>query len=100
MPTPVHIPNMQCVTVLATQQQVRNNAILKQRGAIRREIHATDGRARCVFLTTAGRRLQRQAAKDAAALLEALWTTIPAEPRGTMLWSLAEVEARFGVGRR
>jgi DNA-binding MarR family transcriptional regulator len=45
---------------------------LEQRDLVRRESHAHDGRARCVFPTTAGLNLERRARKDADPLLAAL----------------------------
>src|SRR3990172_4597824 len=47
--------------------------LLEQRGLIRRQAHASDGRARCVFLTAEGRRMQRRAANEAEPILAALW---------------------------
>src|SRR5215468_2069208 len=46
---------------------------LEQGRLVRREAHDRDRRARCVFLTAAGRRVQRRAAKDAEPILAALW---------------------------
>src|SRR5262245_23901411 len=45
---------------------------LEQRRLIRREAHARDRRARCVFLTAEGRHVQRRAAKGAEPILAAL----------------------------
>jgi DNA-binding MarR family transcriptional regulator len=45
---------------------------LERRGLVRREAHATDGRARCVFLTAAGRSLQQRAYKSSEPLRAAL----------------------------
>src|SRR5262249_2946281 len=45
--------------------------LLEQGRLVRREAHARDRRARCVFLTAAGRRVQRRAAKDAEPILAA-----------------------------
>jgi DNA-binding MarR family transcriptional regulator len=47
--------------------------LLEDRGLVRREAHAADRRARCVFLTAAGKRVQRQAAKESQPLLATLW---------------------------
>jgi len=47
--------------------------LLEERRLVRREAHARDGRARCVFLTAEGRRVQRRAAKDAAPIVATLW---------------------------
>jgi DNA-binding MarR family transcriptional regulator len=46
--------------------------LLEQRGLVRREAHAQDRRARCVFLTAQGKRVQQRAAKEAGPLLAAL----------------------------
>jgi DNA-binding MarR family transcriptional regulator len=46
---------------------------LEQRRLVRREAHARDRRARCVFLTPEGQRVQRRAAKDAEPIVAALW---------------------------
>jgi DNA-binding MarR family transcriptional regulator len=46
---------------------------LEQRRLVRREAHARDRRARCVFLTAEGQRVQRRAAKDAEPIVAALW---------------------------
>jgi DNA-binding MarR family transcriptional regulator len=45
---------------------------LEQRGLIRREAHARDRRARCVFLTAEGQRIHKRAAKHVAPLLATL----------------------------
>jgi DNA-binding MarR family transcriptional regulator len=46
--------------------------LLEQRHLVRREAHARDRRARCVFLTAKGQRVQRRAAKDAEQILAVL----------------------------
>jgi DNA-binding MarR family transcriptional regulator len=46
--------------------------LLERRGLVRREAHERDRRARCVFLTAEGRRVQRRAARVAEPLLAAL----------------------------
>src|SRR5262249_13702247 len=46
---------------------------LEQRRLVRRRAHARDRRARCVFLTAEGRRVQRRAAKDAEPIVATLW---------------------------
>lgn len=46
--------------------------LLEQRGLILRKAHATDGRARCVFLTSRGRKLQQRAYEDSGPLRVAL----------------------------
>jgi MarR family transcriptional regulator, organic hydroperoxide resistance regulator len=50
--------------------------LLERRGLVRREAHAQDRRARCVFLTATGRRVQRRAAKEAEPLLATLWESM------------------------
>jgi DNA-binding MarR family transcriptional regulator len=50
--------------------------LLEQRGLVRREAHARDRRARCVFLTAEGQRVQRRAATDAEQILAGLWDCI------------------------
>jgi DNA-binding MarR family transcriptional regulator len=47
--------------------------LLEQRRLVRREAHARDRRARCVFLTPEGQRVQRRAARDAEPIVAALW---------------------------
>jgi DNA-binding MarR family transcriptional regulator len=46
---------------------------LEQRRLVRREAHARDRRARCVFLTAEGERVQQRAAKDAEPIVGTLW---------------------------
>src|SRR5262249_24970314 len=46
---------------------------LEQRRLVRREAHARDRRARCVFLTTEGQRVQLRAAQDAEPIVATLW---------------------------
>ena len=46
--------------------------LLEQRNLVRRQPHAHDRRARCVFLTAAGDKLQRRAFKDSEPLRAAL----------------------------
>jgi DNA-binding MarR family transcriptional regulator len=46
--------------------------LLEERGLIRRKPHATDGRARCVFLTSRGRKLQQRAYEESDPLRVAL----------------------------
>jgi DNA-binding MarR family transcriptional regulator len=46
--------------------------LLEQRGLVDRQSHSRDRRARCVFLTAAGRKLHRRASKDSEPLRAAL----------------------------
>jgi DNA-binding MarR family transcriptional regulator len=46
---------------------------LEQRRLVRRQAHARDRRARCVFLTDEGQRVQRHAAQDAEPIVATLW---------------------------
>ena len=55
---------------------------LEQRRLVRRETHARDGRARCVFLTAEGQRVQRRAADDAEPIVAALWGCMADRDRG------------------
>jgi DNA-binding MarR family transcriptional regulator len=56
--------------------------LLEQRCLVRREAHARDRRARCVFLTAEGQRVQRRAAKEAEPILAALWDCLADCDRG------------------
>jgi DNA-binding MarR family transcriptional regulator len=46
--------------------------LLERRRLVRRETHASDGRARCVFLTAAGSRAQRRATRHLEPIFAAL----------------------------
>lgn len=65
--------------------------LLERRGLIRREAHARDGRARCVFLTAEGRRMQKRLAKSADVMLERLWNCVDTADRQTLLQALGEI---------
>jgi DNA-binding MarR family transcriptional regulator len=56
--------------------------LLEQRGLVRREAHARDRRARCVFLTAEGQRVQKRAAKDAEPIVATLWDCMADCDRG------------------
>jgi MarR family transcriptional regulator, organic hydroperoxide resistance regulator len=71
--------------------------LLERRGLIRRETHAQDGRARCVFLTGEGRRIQRRVAREADRLLRAMWNAVDPAARQTMLRSLRQIHACFSI---
>jgi len=47
--------------------------LLEKRGLLVREVHPNDGRARCVFLTAEGRRLQKQLWDSAQPMQRKLW---------------------------
>jgi DNA-binding MarR family transcriptional regulator len=47
--------------------------LLEERRLVRREAHTRDRRARCVFLTAEGQRVQRRAAKAAEPIVATLW---------------------------
>src|SRR5262245_5104065 len=55
--------------------------LLERRGFVRREAHASDGRARCVFLTKKGRSVQRKLTREADVMLAALWKCVDQEQR-------------------
>ena len=65
--------------------------LLEHRGLIRREAHAHDGRARCVFLTPAGRRMQRRVARQANILLAEMWESVDPKARPIVLASLRQI---------
>jgi DNA-binding MarR family transcriptional regulator len=71
--------------------------LLEGRGLIRREAHTRDRRARCVFLTAEGRRVQRRAAKDAELLLAALWDCVADRDRSQIERFLQRVHAVFSM---
>lgn len=71
--------------------------LLERRGLIRRETHAQDRRARCVFLTPEGRRIQRRAAKEAQPLLAALWESMQAANRNDIERFLKRIHATFSA---
>lgn len=72
--------------------------LLEQGGLVRREAHAHDGRARCVFLTPAGRRMQRRVAKQANLLLAAMWNSVEEKTRPAVLTALRQILACFSAG--
>jgi DNA-binding MarR family transcriptional regulator len=69
--------------------------LLERRGLVRREAHAVDRRARCVFLTPEGKRVQRQAAKETQTLLTSLWDCLPGTNRAETERFLKRVHAVF-----
>jgi len=69
--------------------------LLQQRHLVRREAHATDGRARCVFLTAAGARLQRRAAKHLEPVFAALRDVVAEGDRIQSDRFLKSVHERF-----
>src|SRR5581483_5349339 len=69
--------------------------LLERRGLVRREAHAKDRRARCVFLTAEGRRTHRRAAKEAEPLLAALWDSMKTADAGDIERFLKRVHAVF-----
>lgn len=72
--------------------------LLERRGLVRREAHAQDRRARCVFLTAEGRRIQRRAAKEAEPLLAALSDNMKGTDAGGIERFLKRIHATFSVG--
>jgi len=71
--------------------------LLEQRGLIRREAHAHDGRARCVHLTAEGRRVQRRAAKDSESILAALLACVGDSDRNEIERFLQRVHQVFSM---
>ena len=70
-------------------------SLLERRGLVRREAHSQDRRARCVFLTLEGRRIQRRAAKVAEPLLNALCGCVEKTAREQVELSLRQIHAVF-----
>ena len=62
---------------------------MERQGLIRREPHPDDGRAKQVFLTDHGSRLQRQLWNESRDLREALWTAL-SEPERSLLANMLE----------
>jgi DNA-binding MarR family transcriptional regulator len=69
--------------------------LLEDRGLVRREAHAADRRARCVFLTAEGKRVQRQAAKESQPLLAILWKCAPGANRSEIERFLRRIHSAF-----
>lgn len=66
-------------------------ALLERDGWIRREASPEDGRARCVFLTAAGRRLQKRLNRGTAELHKQLFTAVSADEMASLVASLEKV---------
>src|SRR5262245_57783753 len=71
--------------------------LLERRGLIRRESHARDRRARCVFMTAEGKRIQRRAAKESEPLLSSLWECMEATDRSQVERFLKRIHAVFSA---
>ena len=71
--------------------------LLERRGLVRREAHARDRRARCVFLTAEGRRVQGRAAQAAEPLLAALWDCLAGCDRSQIERFLQRIHGVFSV---
>jgi DNA-binding MarR family transcriptional regulator len=69
--------------------------LLERRGLIRREVHASDARARCVFLTAEGRRMLRRAERKLDPLLGALWNCLTDNDRPRVEAFLTRVQEFF-----
>lgn len=70
-------------------------ALLERRGFVRRTVHSKDRRARCVFLTPAGRRIQTRATKTAGELLDDLCGSLDATTREQLEDGLRQIHAAF-----
>jgi DNA-binding MarR family transcriptional regulator len=70
---------------------------LEQRRLVRREAHARDRRARSVFLTAEGQRVQRRAAKDAEPIVATLWDCMADTDRSEIERFLQCVHQVFSV---
>lgn len=73
--------------------------LLERRGWVRRRRAPDDGRARCVFLTPAGRRLQRRLARSSQALHRRLTAAVAADDLAVVLRSLEHVAAAMAHSR-
>jgi DNA-binding MarR family transcriptional regulator len=69
--------------------------LLERRGLVRRESHATDRRARCVFLTTQGKNILRKAAKVSGTLLDTLCGCVEVPLRSQAEQALRRIHAVF-----
>ena len=77
--------------------------LLENKGLVLRRPHETDGRARLVFLTPKGRKLQQELWRSAAPLHQLLLDGVPAggvEALQQQLASVAEVMAQAKTRRR
>jgi DNA-binding MarR family transcriptional regulator len=72
-------------------------SLLERRRLIRRETHERDRRARCVFLTPEGRRVQRRGVKEALPLLTALWSCTQGAGRMQIGRFLKRVQSLFSA---
>jgi MarR family transcriptional regulator, organic hydroperoxide resistance regulator len=73
--------------------------LLEDRRLLRREAHAHDGRARCVFLTAGGRRVQRSAAKDSESILGALLACVADSDHSSIERFLQRVHQTFATAQ-
>jgi DNA-binding MarR family transcriptional regulator len=71
--------------------------LLERRRLIRRQAHARDGRARCVFLTAAGRKLQQRAYQESEPLRAALGECTTASGRAQNEQFLQRVHKVFSA---
>lgn len=70
---------------------------LEQQRLVRREAHASDRRARCVFLTAEGQRVQQRAARDAEPIVTTLWGCMADCDRGQIERFLQCVHQAFSA---
>jgi DNA-binding MarR family transcriptional regulator len=73
---------------------------LEDKELLRREEHPDDGRARCVYLTPQGRKLQEQLALGAEGLLKDLDELFSAEERATLCALLGRIPSAMTAARR
>jgi DNA-binding MarR family transcriptional regulator len=71
--------------------------LLEEGGLVRREAHARDRRARCVFPTAEGQRVRRRAAREAESLLGTLWDCSADSGRGPVEQFLRRVHQCFSA---
>jgi DNA-binding MarR family transcriptional regulator len=71
--------------------------LLERGGLVRREAHAADRRARCVFLTPEGKQVQRRASRESQPLLATLWDCMPGASQAQIVRFLKRVHAAFSA---
>jgi MarR family transcriptional regulator for hemolysin len=74
--------------------------LLERDGLVQRERHENDGRARCVFLTEQGRRLQRRLGRSSDRLHRELEAAVAPDELAVLLRSLAQIAVTMGQMRQ
>jgi MarR family transcriptional regulator, organic hydroperoxide resistance regulator len=97
-------PGMTQVTIVARTESDENTVAailrrLEQQRLIRREVHARDGRERCVFLTAAGRRLHKRAAEAGKPILANLLSCVSNRDRRAVQRCLKAIHEVFSYSK-